>query len=1241
MDLSWTRTGNSETELQVKKLEYSDKVDEYKLYRAALEWDLIHPIVIESKKDLKSSYLWRDKVDPYHHQVKNLITFCRRLPVTLLADDVGLGKTISAGLIISELVSRGRIAKILIVCPKILMPQWQEELKTKFAIHSVIATGNELVDADPPDGNGAVITTYNTARMYLEKISKAGYDMLVLDEAHKLRNLYGTDTAPQVAKRFRKALADRMFKYVLMLTATPIQNRLWDLYSLVDLLTVARGHTNPFGNEGIFARKYIADNQTDARKLRESSREEFRDVVYGYMSRIRRGDAKLQFPTREVELHNVFPTPEELELMTVATKSIGKLNRLVQIGILQSLVSSPEALVSRLEHMVENKTIPEELMLEVKEAAKHITVTAKLKGLMSLIDTLRAERPGDWRVVIFTRWLETQTTINSFLEERGISYGVINGKSGTRNQETISKFTKENPEINVIVSTEAGSEGVNLQAANVLVNYDLPWNPMIVEQRIGRIQRLGSKHDKVCIFNIVLKGTFEEYIVGRLMEKLQMASHAIGDIEALLQASGTDDGDDTGADGFEDNILKLVLASLAGKNVDEETRKRVESIKEAKIQLEQSEKHINDMLGSQDPDDMDPDCPALPAQINSMDAKTFALAALEDIGAKVTPQDGNIYISKLDGKEELIRFDNDGEASQTKSILYGPGTPAFDRLVSKITTKDLHKVEDADVGDLIVKVEKITKAWVETFEGILVSFETRDVCRSFFGNALVRVRATVAHDSYERLVEVICEPSEHFSNEGLSGLGPLNRTISDPASVGLKSKDLIKKAKLDPGIVEFSKFYEVRLDHELPAIENDERKKQKLIDDFTARFEFALQGLEGVIRRQLKVDITYTLGDDTEYTNTVTVIPSKGEMFNMPLMIECEKTKKMVPEDCLAKCEISDLRVMKNLLVKSELSGRFALPEFIVECSLTKKKVLNDEVSVSSVTGELVTKNLLKKSVLSGKIAEPEYFDKCEFSGSEVLKEELAVSQISNKKYRIDEELKSEVSGKKGHKDEFIYCAETNKPLLKSEAEVCEVTGKVVMPGILELCEVSGKKILPSELEKSAVSGKKALKKYLVSSSLSGARIFEDEAIKSSTGLFCSPQETKLCLWSGRKTHPVDLRTCHLTGVTFHFEYMTLDEPLRLAVLVNLLTGINRKADRSDLWGKIIESTSTALGNRNCKVIASEISPDGKHIAVCLEIRTMLGFILRFGGLIYSISDDIVIGRIARGNRDHSGWSES
>jgi SNF2 family DNA or RNA helicase len=473
------------TKFQAKILNRRTGTDDYRVYRAALEWDLTDPIVIDTAADFKSTPRWRERLTPFHHQVTNLITFCRRLPVTLLADDVGLGKTISAGLVMSELIARARLSKTLIVCPKVLCPQWRQELESKFDIPAQIATGRDLLTADP-DATGAIITTYNSARLYLARIPEDRFQMLILDEAHKLRNLHGTAQTPQVARTFFTALQDRRFRFVLMLTATPIQNRLWDLYSLVDLLTAARGHENPFGSPGLFARKFIADDKDKARQLKPSARDEFRSIVYGYMSRVRRGDAKLAFPERKVQMHCVNPTSAELALVAVIAKPIQQMNRLAQIGILQALVSSPHALASQLANMARNGTAPAELARTVTGIVANMPPSAKLNGLGVLIDQLKKQNQNDWRLVVFTTRRETQTTIQDFLQSQGLKVGIINGDSGERNQETIARFRETPPGYRVIVSTEAGSEGVNLQVANVLVNYDLPWNPMIVEQRIGR-----------------------------------------------------------------------------------------------------------------------------------------------------------------------------------------------------------------------------------------------------------------------------------------------------------------------------------------------------------------------------------------------------------------------------------------------------------------------------------------------------------------------------------------------------------------------------------------------------------------------------------------------------------------------------------------------------------------------------------------------------------------------------------
>lgn len=1063
--------------------------------------------------------------------------------------------------------------------------------------------------------------------------------MLVLDEAHKLRNLYGVEKPPQVAKRFRKALEERRFRFVLMLTATPIQNRLWDLYSLVDLLTVARGHQNPFGSAGMFARRFIADNREQARQLKPEAREEFRSIVYGYMSRVRRGDAKLYFPDRVVQMHKVDPTNAELKLIAAIAKPIQKLNRLAQISILKALTSSPHALMAQLNNMARNGTIPPELATIVRDIVNGMPTSAKILGLGGLVDRLKQEKPESWRLVIFTCLLETQITIQSFLEEKGFKVGIINGTSGSRNQETIARFRKDPPDCHVIVSTEAGSEGVNLQVANVLVNFDLPWNPMIVEQRIGRVQRLASKHASVAIFNIMLRGTFEEYIVGRLMEKLQMASHAIGDIEALLEASGINGDDEKDAPSFDEKIRQLVVAALAGKNVEVETRLAEQSIADAKKKLEQEEESINTMLGSMDGAEyVGPRAPTLPGVTRSMEPREFTLAAFKTLSARITAQASNLYLVEENGGREYIRFEeNDGAG--TKSTLYAPGTASFLRLVGRLIATGIHEVVDLDQNPAKAS-EEIARLWVLAFGGTFTTVGVEEVQRFFEGTALVRVRATVTHDSYERLVEVSCSPTEHYSQAGPSGLGPLPHTIENAGALGINIDILAEAAKLDVAISEFSRFYLERRTQEMQAAGGDERKKKKLEDEFTPRLEMTLVALEGRLHRQLKVKAQYRFDAESEYQSMLTVTPHTGKVIDPPELGLCTRSGKTVPKTCLKQCQITGAVVLQHLLARSEISSRLSLPEFTVLCALSGKRVLKDEAELSAVSGRLVASSLLKTSALSGKRAEPGYFGRCEFTKTEVLDTELVTSEVSNRRYRVDEQMRSAVSGKTGHKQEFIICHETHQSLTLAEAEQCEVTGHYVRPGILETCAITRKRVLPSELGRCAVTGKRVLKKLLVTSSLSEARILEEIAVRSAAGKFCSPVEAKPCLWSGRKYHPDDLRVCALTGLSIHFEFATANGNPRLQPLVELLNGIKRTADESQLWEAVTTVAAATLGKSRCRIEATVISPDKRHLAVCSEFRTLLGFRVHQAGLIYAIDDHAVVGRVAQGRRTSEGWSE-
>ncbi len=1218
-------------QLQVKAMRAGSS-NEAAVYRAALEWNLIDPIVIQTRDDLKSERLWKDLVEPYNHQVNNLITFCRRLPVTLLADDVGLGKTISAGLIISELIARARLSKVLIVCPKLLGPQWAEELKSKFNIRAKVAVGKSLISADPGD-LGAVITTYSSARLHLDKIPQDRFEMLVLDEAHKLRNLYGVETPPQVAVRFRKALEERRFRFVLMLTATPIHNRLWDLYSLIDLLTVARGHQNPFGSEGMFARKFIADSREEARRLKPEATDEFRSVIYSYMSRVRRGDAQLYFPDRVVQLHKVKPTAEELELIKLLAAPIQKLNRLAQISILQALTSSPHALAAQLKTMGRNGTFPADVAALIGQYVERMPTSAKLEGLRALIEQLKRENPNRWRLVVFTGRLETQTTIQAFLENSGFKVGIINGSSGPRNQETLARFRSNPPEYRVIVSTEAGSEGVNLQVANVLVNYDLPWNPMIVEQRIGRVQRLASEHASVAIFNVMLRGTFEEYIVGRLMEKLQMASHAIGDIEALLEASGLEGESESSS--FEEQIRKLVVAALSGKDVEEATRKAELSITEAKKTLKREEENINSLLGEMDGKG-GPQAPKLPQPIKSLGPRDFTVTAFEALGAKLVQQSDHLYLCIENGREELIRFETEEHLS-IQGNLYAPGTPAFSRLVDRVVTNGVHQVQDLDERPAEI-AQELAFEWVREFGGNPSRISIDQVNRCFDGQALVRIRVTVAHDSYERLVEVFCTNEEHNLNAGPNGLSKLTDQITNLASVGIDEDALVTRAKEDKGVAEFSRFYLERREEEVNAAGGDTRKRKKLEDDFTPRLEMAAMYLQGGMHRRLKIIVHYELDGSDGYSNTLIVAPYSNSIVDHPSFGVCAITSKSVPRPCLERCEISGAEAIRHLLARSEVSGRLALPKFASICAISGKRALADELEISAVTGLHVVKTLLRASSSSGKRAEPQHFTKCEFTGADLLQAEAGISEASGKRYRLDQQARSAVSDKVGHRSEFVSCFETRQLLLPSEAERCGATDNLVRPGVLEHCSVTSTKVLPSELERCAVTGKRVLKRLLVTSSVSQSRLLEEFALRSNSGRFCTPAEGKMCTWSGRKCHPEDILLCAFTGLPVYFEYITSAGDPRLQVLADLLDGTKRSSEHADKWPFVAKAIETAIRYGKCKIESAVGAPDGTHVAVCAEVRSLLGFRVHHVGALYSFRDKAVVGRIAAGKRNGNVW---
>jgi hypothetical protein len=1221
------------------KRQRTDK--EYRLYLAALEWSFGEPIVIATETDLRSRTRWGGQVQPHPRQIANLLTFSQQVPASLLADEVGLDNAITAGLVASELIARKRASKLLVVCSKIMAPEWRHMLEESFRVPAQIAIGSDLVSAIPEDV-GAVITTHHSAWLHLEEVPSGRFDLLVLDEAdrlrHLLRNLRGSDQPAHVPAVFREALEQRKFANVLMMTNRPFQNNLWDVYYLIDLIAAARGHTNPFGSENTFSVKYIADSRVEARQLRPHAYEEFQSILSRYVSRARRDDLRLTFPDRVVQPMAVQPNPRERELFALLAKPIELLEPAAQAALLFALTSSPNAVLTELDNLAQSFSISDEVLVAARGLIGRMPLTGKLQGLKQIIDRLRLATPENWRLIVFTGSEDTQRRIQVFLEGRDIPVGIVRKAFSSKDQEILSQFRKVRPEIRVIVCADFDSEILDLPLSTSIVHYDLPWDPLTVERRIGQVRRLWAHRATINIFNLMFAGTFEEQVVSRLIMRLQSAARTMGDLAPLLRAAGLSSEDD-GDSGFDGWILQLAMASLAGKDVEAVVRQIEQNIGAAKLELISEEKNARAILGNligAEGAHLRP--PSLWPNRRSMSATEFAQAGLESLGARLTLKDEVNYWSERDGDREVVTFeDRTPQQSDDGIVVYAPGTRAFAELVKQVSAVGLHLVDDLD-KQTEKQANEVAQRWVADFGATFLRAELLDVARSFEGSALMSVRASVASDSYERLLEVACSGNTHIVWNGRNGLASIKDDMLDGAAVGINSEALYQAAIRESTISEFSRFYKGRRKQEMLACSQDGEKKTKLAEHFSPRFEVALERLRGSVYRRLKLRVHYKWEGNAKYASEITVAPYFNMVVEAPPLERCAQTDQLVPQNCLERCEITGAKALRHKLFQSHTSGRRALRENTIICTLSKQRILIDEAEVSQATGQIVARSLLKRSSISGKVAEPEQFGQCEFTQIDALLTELGVSQISGKSYRLDEESRSVVSGKSGHRSEFGFCDVTEKPLVPGEGKNCELTGYLVDPNILVRCTVSGTQAIPTELERCAASGNWALKKYFVTSSVSGARFMERFALRSSKGKFCTPAEGRRCMWSGRKHHPDDLRTCALTGVEVHFKFITSDGSAKLRPLTDLLYGMRRTADASDLWDSIAAKASATLGGGRWRLEAAQTSPDGRHLAVCSEVRSLLGRSVQQAGLLYSFSEDQIVGRIALGKRSPTGW---
>jgi len=452
----------------------------------------------------------------------------------LLADEVGLGKTIEVGMILKEMHFRDTDDSVLILTPAQLAKQWQAELLEKFGLEFVCNYDDEF------DGFGAhdyIIASIDTAKSERHRMTvlNRNWDVLVLDEAHYVKN-EETD---------RYDLIDQIsYDYAFFLTATPIQNELTDLYNIVSLL-----RPGLFGTRDVFYHYFVDSNQETL-----VNREELQERLNKVMIRNRRAETDIDFTDRTIDTRTFQPTPEERELYEAVSDYVkgayseDQGQKLVLMLLQKEVVSSPAALKQTIEkqlHEQSELTHTDELE-SILELIDRIDTVTKQERLLDIVEEAR-ENVEMGRVIVFTQFRATQRELLDRLATEGYTvHSFHGGHSSEEKEQIVTNFEEEG---GVLVSTDAMNEGRNLQFCNIMVNYDLPWNPMKVEQRIGRIHRIGQKRE-VYIFNMALEDTIEEYVLERLYHKIDLFQQTVGQLSSILTRL-----EDTGSS-FEDEIFE-------------------------------------------------------------------------------------------------------------------------------------------------------------------------------------------------------------------------------------------------------------------------------------------------------------------------------------------------------------------------------------------------------------------------------------------------------------------------------------------------------------------------------------------------------------------------------------------------------------------------------------------------------------------------------------------------------------
>ncbi len=454
--------------------------------------------------------------DPANHVLRATLLKTKLLPYQLdgiafaagvgravLADDMGLGKTIQ-GVGVAELLAReGAVSRVLVICPASIKSQWRAEIQ-RFSDRTCRLVLGGAEERARQYGEDVFFTVCNYEQVLRDilAIEQERWDLIILDEAQRIKNWEAKTS--RVIKGLRSPFS-------LVLTGTPLENRLDDLYSVVEFVDDRRlGPAFKF-----FNRHRMVDERGKVLGYRNLG--ELRKSISPVLLRRTRASVMKDLPPRTTEIVRITPTDEQLELHGTHMRIIGQIVKKKFLTEMDMLRLRKALLMCR---MLANSTY-----LVTKQSPGY---SSKLERLEDLLAKLSEEE--DRKIVLFSEWTTMLGLIEPLLEKNGMRYVRLDGSVPQKKRAVLMHDFQTNPDCRVFITTNAGATGLNLQAANTVINVELPWNPAVLEQRISRVHRMGQV-SPVQVFLLVTEETLEENLLTTLSAKHELSLAAL-DLES-------------------------------------------------------------------------------------------------------------------------------------------------------------------------------------------------------------------------------------------------------------------------------------------------------------------------------------------------------------------------------------------------------------------------------------------------------------------------------------------------------------------------------------------------------------------------------------------------------------------------------------------------------------------------------------------------------------------------------------